>query len=159
MNPELTQLKDIHLPPAISHWPLAPGWIVLLIVMVSALAYLGYVWYQRRLSKASVKFALLALQKLKAAPEDVNIAAEISTLIRRTALHYFQREDIAGLTGTDWLTFLNNSINTNEFTTATGRLLIDAPYRNNQNSDLVPLFSLTQTWLLALAKYHRPVEK
>jgi hypothetical protein len=29
---------------------------------------------------------------------------------------------------------------------------MDAPYRKNDNSDLIPLFSLTRDWLAAIGK-------
>jgi hypothetical protein len=159
MNPALQQLKDIHLPHAISTWPTAPGWIILITIATMIIGYLIYRYFQRRRSLYTVKFAFLMLNKLKALtvsnPEKINIAAEVSTLIRRTALHYFHREDIAGLTGLAWLTFLNNSGNTNDFTDGTGELLISAPYRKENPEDLSSLFAITQLWLENIAKQKR----
>jgi len=156
MNSELQQLKDIHLPHAISLWPTAPGWIILFAILLGFISYLIYSWYQRNQRKKTVKFALAKLKKLRELsaknPDNINIAAEISTLIRRTTLYYFRREDIAGLSGRDWLYFLNRSGNTTQFTDETGLLLIDAPYRKNNTSDLTPLFALTQAWLVAISK-------
>lgn len=164
MNTELQQLKDIHLPPAINMWPIAPGWIILFALLLSAIIF----FFQRKLSawlafyflrnkkKKAVKFALKKLGQLKSLmaknPDDIHIAAEISTLIRRTALSYFHREEIAGLSGNEWLNFLNRSGNTDQFTQETGRLLIDAPYRKNITTDLAPLFVLTENWLITISK-------
>ena len=164
MNPELQQLKDIHLPHAINMLPLAPGWITLFAILSGLSSYLCYIWYQRHKRKKTVKFALAKLKQLKELnvtnPENINIAVEISTLIRRTALHYFRRDEIAGLSGNDWLAFLNHSGNTIQFNDETGRLLIDAPYRKNNTADLMPLFVLTQAWLVTIAKQNRlPAEK
>jgi hypothetical protein len=156
MNPELQQLKDIHLPHAINMWPIAPGWIILFIIFLGLTSYLLYSGYQRNQKKKTVKFALTKLNQYKELiatnPQDINIAAEISMLIRRTALHYFRREDIAGLSGDNWLDFLNRSGDTTQFTGAVGRILIDAPYRNNDTTDLTPLFTLTLTWLMTISK-------
>lgn len=153
MDNELQQLKDIHLPQAISWWPLAPGWFVLLAVLCGLLIYLFYLFYQKTKQKYVVKYALTKLKRLaKEDPSDRNLAAEISTLIRRTALHYFNRTEIAGLTGQAWLEFLNRSGNTQQFTTAAGYLLIDAPYRKNNPSDLAPLFAIAETWLVTISK-------
>jgi hypothetical protein len=156
MNQELQQLKDIHLPHAISTWPTAPGWVILIALLTMTIGYLIYRYYQRRRSLYTVKFALSVLDKLKSLsvsnPENINIAAQISTLIRRNALHYFRREDIAGLSGHAWLTFLNISGNTNDFTAETGQLLITAAYRKENPDDLSSLFDLAQRWLATIAK-------
>ncbi len=156
MNKELQQLKDIHLPPAINAWPLAPGWIALYVIGLVMVGYIFYVCYQRAKQKITVKFATAKLKHLRELlsdnPNQVNVAAEVSTLIRRTALHYYHREEIAGLTGSAWLDFLNRSGNTMQFTLETGRLLIDAPYQKNSATDLAPLFDLAQAWLTTISK-------
>jgi hypothetical protein len=160
MNPELQQLKDIHLPHAISMLPTSPGWLILLVLALGLICYLTYLAYQVRRRKKTVKYALTKLQILKDTSLDnsqnINIATEISILLRRTALYYFRRDDVAGLTGDNWLRFLNHSGNTNQFTDGAGRLLVDAPYRKDNVTDLTPLFALTQSWLSTIAK-HKPV--
>lgn len=159
MDKELQQLKDIHLPIPISMWPLAPGWIMLIILSTLILSYVFYRWYEAKQKKHTVKFALAQLKKLQGLtlhnPQNINIAAEISTLIRRTALHYFRREDIAGLSGEQWLNFLNRSGNTNRFNQEVANLITDAPYQKTTNKDLTPLFDITKTWLLNITKKKR----
>lgn len=164
MNTELQQLKDIHLPHPVSLWPAAPGWIMVFFMLIGCIGYLFSAWYQRHQKKKAIKFALSKLKKLKDLmsenSENINIAAELSTLIRRAALYYFRREEIAGLSGNDWLNFLNRSGNTTQFTQETGRLLIDAPYRKNNTNDLTPLFALIHAWLVRISKMNRlTVEK
>lgn len=156
MNPALQQLKDIHLPPAISQWPIAPGWIILYLLAIFALVYVCYYYYQRYRKKYTVKFALARLTKLQQLAvnntDNINIAAEISTLIRRTALHYFHREEIAGLAGNAWLDFLNRSGKTHKFTQEIGGLLTEVPYQKEVSTDLNPLFNITRTWLITIGK-------
>jgi hypothetical protein len=156
MNPVLQQLKDIHLPEAIPMWPTAEGWIGLYAIAAGLIIYGSYYLYQTRKRLSTVKYAGRRLNQLQALnlsnPDNINIATEISTLIRRTALYYFQRDAIAGLSGQTWLHFLNESGNTTEFTTETGQLLIDAPYRQHNNADLTSLFTLTQHWLTTIVK-------
>lgn len=156
MNPELQQLKDIHLPQAIKMWPIAPGWIGLFVVFIVTIFCVVYYGYKRKQKKYTVNYALAKLKKLqnltKENPEKINIATEISILLRRTALYYFPREDIAGLSGKHWLEFLNRSGHTTNFTRETGRLLTDAPYQKEFANDLSPLFNLAQAWLITIAK-------
>lgn len=158
-NPALQQLKDIHLPQAIQMWPTAPGWLVIYCCIAILLGYGIYFLYQRKKQRYSIHYALHQLNELQALvennPENINIAAEISTLIRRVALYYFERETIAGLSGENWLRFLNDSSHTTEFTTAAGQLLIDAPYRKSNDVELAPLFVLTENWLATIAKLKR----
>jgi hypothetical protein len=158
-NPALQQLKDIHLPRAIHLWPVAPGWIILYMIAAVVLGYWIYFWYQSRRRGNTIKYALRQLHLMQALmqhnPDNINLAAELSTLIRRTALYYFERDAIAGLSGEGWLQFLNTSGCTTEFTTPAGQLLIDAPYRKNNHADLAPLFELTQNWLTAISKTNR----
>lgn len=156
MNADLQQLKDIHLPPPINTWPIAPGWIGLLVLVFALLSYLLYLWHKANKRKYTVKFALAKLEKLQHSmtenPKNINIAAEISILLRRTALHYFRREEIAGLSGKHWLHFLNRSGDTTKFTEETGTLLTDAPYRKDSTPDLTPLFTLARAWLINISK-------
>lgn len=161
MNPTLQQLKDIHLPHAICMWPIAPGWIILYFAALGLLIYLLYYYYRKRKQRYIVNYALRQLNQLKELkqnnnnPQNINIAAELSTLIRRTALYYFNRNVIAGLSGQNWLQFLNESGRTTQFTADAGQLLIEAPYRKNQDADLTTLFTLTENWLLAIACVNR----
>ena len=50
----LQQLHDIHLPAALGRWPLAPGWLVLL-GMLLLLLILGVVWGWRWFRRGKVK--------------------------------------------------------------------------------------------------------
>ena len=70
--------------------------------------------------------------------------AETNVLLRRFALAYYPDQNIASLTGSDWLNFLDQSGKTQDFSRGAGRILIDAPYRagqlENYNSDeFIPL--------------------
>ena len=155
MNPALQQLKDIHLPQGISMWPTAPGWIVLYLILFACVLLFIYYRYQQKKRSYTADYALRQLIQLKKLmlhnPNHIHIAAEISTLIRRTALHYFNRKTIAGLSGQNWLQFLNNSGRTTGFNSDVGQVLINAPYSKHDNSDLTPLFLLTEKWLTEIA--------
>jgi hypothetical protein len=157
MNPNLQQLKDIHLPHAFNKlWPLAPGWIILCILVLMSFCGFLYVYYRKRRKKQIVRFILKKLYALEQLSlentKGVNIAAEVASLLRRTALHYFPREQIAGISGKAWLDFLNQSGQTTKFTQDVGLLLVDIPYRKNYTSDLSPLFALAKVWVLSVSK-------
>lgn len=155
MNPALQQLKDLHLPPDISAWPLTIGWILLSIACLLILIYANYIWYKHRKKNAAIKFALKKLKNLEKLAlqhsHHINIAEEISILLRRTALHCFPRSSIAGLTGKAWLKFLTRNLH-DPLNANLEYLLIAAPYQKTVCADLKPLFTFAHTWLMTLTK-------
>lgn len=155
MDIELQHLKDIHLPQPIHMLPTAPGWIIVYLIIFLLFSWTLYFLYKLMRNRHTVKFALTKLNKLQQQMQEnpnINVAAEISTLLRRTALYYFPREDIAGLSGKQWLEFLNRSGKTMNFTQNDGCLLTDAPYQKNNITDSTTLFVLTREWLKVISK-------
>ncbi len=53
----------------------------------------------------------------------------MSELLRRTMLAYAPRHDIAGLTGDEWLAWLDADFDEPRFRTEAGRKLLELPYR------------------------------
>jgi hypothetical protein len=74
-------------------------------------------------------------------------AAEISMLLRRIALFRFPRDRVAGLSGKDWLTFLDQTGGAGQFTHGPGQILAMAPYRRHTEIDREGLFNATQHWI------------
>jgi hypothetical protein len=149
MPPTQLPLKDLHLPEAISWFPPAIGWwlIVLLLPLVIALCY----WlYQRLTRKTALKTAKQQLMLIKTSPLDnQQKLVELSALLRRVAISIAPRSETAGLTGTAWLAFLDSSMQGTPFTSGAGRCLADAPYRPSVPSEqeISQLISLCENWL------------
>lgn len=145
MNPELP-LRDIHLPVPVGWWPPAPGWYVL-PVAVLMLAILSW-WIWRRLTRVTVRKATLrqleVLTKSSLSPAEQ--LREAATLLRRASLSAYPREDVAGLTGEDWLRFLDRQMQDRHFSEGAGRLLLDAPYRPHVDADLGEFLALCREW-------------
>jgi hypothetical protein len=135
---ESLQLQDIHLPESASIWPLALGWWILLVMIIlmatwlilKALKRAKQKKYQRKILG---KFKSLE-QKLKNDPSNATVA-EINTLLRQLAITYYSRAEIASLTGGDWLHFLDESGDTQDFSRGAGRILIEAPYQLDRQLD------------------------
>jgi len=138
MDPEQIPLRDLHLPDAISWWPLAPGWWVVIAVTLLAIGYLLRLWMRTRARGAARRYALRQLEALVQAYEQhkdlVAFAAEASALLRRTMLAYAPRQDVAGLTGDAWLQWLDRDLAQPMFVDGPGRQLLDLPYRNAQSA-------------------------
>ena len=148
--PELP-LRDIHIPDAISWWPLAVGWWALAILIPLCL-YLLFRLYRRLTRKTALKSAKKQLQQLnqnqQLSKQEKLVA--LSSLMRRIAISLYPRSEVASLTGEDWLNFLDQSIPVRSFNSDIGWLLTNALYNPADNSHyLSPLFNLCETWLNA----------
>jgi len=147
-------LKDIHLPDAISWWPPAIGWWLLVLLIPTLIAF-SYWLYKRLTRKTAIKTAkkTLAAIKLNTELDNTQKLRELSILLRRVAVSLAPRTEVASLTGHSWLAFLDQSLSGAPFSQG-GQVLITAPYRNTAPSDqeITILFSLSEEWLKAQTK-------
>lgn len=105
----LDALRDIHLPEAISFWPLAPGWWVLAAIAVGlAVGLAGWLRHRRRASWQEAAAAELdAIEaSFAAGGNPTELAAALSALLRRAALARFRGESVAPLHGEAWVALL-----------------------------------------------------
>lgn len=154
MDPEQIPLRDLHLPDAISWWPWAPGWWVVIALALIGLGFLLRAGLRSRARGAARRYALHQLSEIEQQYDQhrnlVAFGASLSELLRRTMLAYTPRENVAGLTGEDWLRWLDRDLAQPVFVEGPGRQLLDLPYRN-PDSDL----SLTDKQKLLAAVRHR----
>lgn len=133
MDPEQIPLRDLHLPEVVSWWPLAPGWWVLIALAAVALIYLLRLYLRTRARGAARRHAMRQLDVLTTEFEQhhdaVAFSSGLSELLRRTMLAYAPRPEIAGLTGDAWLEWLDRGLDNPRFQSATGRKLLEMPYR------------------------------
>jgi len=127
----LARLRDIHLPAPISWWPIAPGWYGLMVLVISLLlaGFLGWRFYRRGGAKREGLRLLLIYEKQAQQGEpSAVICAQVTELLRRVALAYFPRQDIAGLHGDAWIRFLNQTGKRIDFMPVRS-LLLERPYQ------------------------------
>ncbi|ARM34226.1 DUF4381 domain-containing protein [Legionella longbeachae] len=146
----LAQLKDIHLPTPIGWWPLAPGWYVVIALMVLIFIFVFYwIYKNHRNAKAKNCALILLMNYQKEYEKEHNVAltsARISELLRRVALVYYPRGEVASLHGENWLRFLNATGKGIDFNLVKD-MLLDAPFKTGQTMDLSPLFKTAQLWI------------
>lgn len=149
---ESLPLRDVHIPDAISWWPLAIGWWITLL-LIPILLWTSVLIYKRLTRKTAVKTAkkLLAALKQDASKTEAQKLVEISVLIRRVAISVAPRDECASLTGQAWLAYLDKSLKDNTFTQGVGQCLADISYRKNKNENInvSELISLVESWLKA----------
>lgn len=105
INASLDQMHDIIIPPAVSYWPLAPGWYALGLLVLTYGIYLGLkVWstYQKNLYRRE---ALEVLSTLNEEDASKNISTLLG-LMKRVGLQHFGREKVAALSEDAWWNFM-----------------------------------------------------
>lgn len=143
----LQHLRDIHLPPPVSCWPLAPGWFALITLIIMLIGIATWLYYRQRRRFQWQRIALKELQSLEIAWQQQTSIIELATLLKRVALARFKREDVAGLTGEAWLQFLDRTGKTKAFTEGVGRLLLTAPYQAKTPTETIELLQLVKRWI------------
>jgi hypothetical protein len=122
--PAPTSLENLHpvVPPdPVPLWPPAPGWYVVIAVVLVASVVTGWRAWLRRRDDSYRREALAELQRCetKALPD----------LLRRAALSAWPRNRIAALTGQAWHRFLDQSMGATRFEAGAGALLDTVAYR------------------------------
>lgn len=153
-------LRDIHLPdsdallPGIAlWWPPAPGWWLLLALLVIA----GLIAWHRRRSKGQRSQRQLALRELERIENrfgqqqdnEQQVLANLSVLLRRIAVNRYPREHVASLTGKRWLQFLDSVTGMDDFSKGAGCALAEAPYNPALAADIPELLNVCRRWLEA----------
>jgi len=137
VDPQEIPLRGLHLPEAVGWWPLAPGWWLLIAAAVIAAGLLLRAWLRHRVHAAARRKALRQLEESRSAyayhGNPVTLGAEVSELLRRTMLAYAPRAEVAGLTGDEWLDWLDRDLEEPRFRQGAGRSLLDLPYRNPES--------------------------
>ena len=137
MNPTAAatlDLRDIHAAAAPPVWPPAPGWWLLAVLLI-ALLVIGSLWLLRR-------------YKVYRLNRQVMHELELSILLRRIALRRYAREQVASLTGSAWLRFLDATGGNGEFEHGVGQVLEVGPYcPHPQELPAEELLALARRWV------------
>jgi len=145
-------LKPMQQPDAISGWPLAPGWWLLLALSLLVAFALWRYWKKR--SADPRRFALQALKQIEIqhaqASDDRAALMACNALLKRSALSLFPRQDVAALAGERWLAFLLAQSRGCEPQQLA--LLVDGPYRATIELEGSALFAACRQWIKTAGK-------
>jgi len=148
-NP-LATLKDIHLPEPPGLWPLAPGWYIALFIVLLCLGLIIQALKKRYRFNQPKKEALRLLHQAQenfAQDNNSQVAcATVGEILKRVALSYYPRMDVAGLHGKEWIAFLNKTGKKIDFN-AEASLLLEVPFQPPQTLDITPLFQKAEKWI------------
>ncbi|WP_116134971.1 DUF4381 domain-containing protein [Tropicimonas sp. IMCC34043] len=145
----LDQLRDIHLPPAVSWWPLAPGWWVLAgLIVAMAVGLVLVVRHRRRTTRHRALGELKALRRNEALAV-VPLAERIDVLLKRVVLQRDDARQLVAAHGAPWIARLTEAPGAMPVDIA--RFIATAPYvdagRIGPAPDRVALITAAEGWI------------
>lgn len=148
-------LHDIIVPGASPWWPPAPGWYVLvgllLIGTILMAARAVQSWRSNRYRTAALK-ELSELRQNSGIASKPGTVAALNQILKRAALVAWPREQVSALSGTDWIDFLNGSAAGIRFTSEQTEALRNVAYsrrisENLTSDQLNQLFETAERWI------------
>jgi hypothetical protein len=142
-------LKELALPEPVSWWPQTVGWYVLSVMFLCLLAWFGW----RRLQSYKRNFYRReGMTKLDSFASNPAAIVDLPLLLRLSALHAAPRVDVAGLRGSDWIAWLNESTGRKLFEENDARLLDElvfaSPDKHSMDSKLTEhLVEASKIWM------------
>lgn len=155
MNPtdfSTLPLRDIHLPGEVAWWPLAYGWWIVIGLLIAAAAFAAIVYRRRYRERAAIRGLKRVAAALANGSAPVICIQKISMILRRFVMSIADSRSVAGLTGEDWLRFLDGRWPRDEFSAGIGRVLIYGPYAPPDRvsaGDVSALNDLCLDWIRA----------
>lgn len=149
----LANLRDIHLPDAVNFWPPAWGWWAVTFALLMILVALLLMLYLRWKKHAPIRAALAELKQMEMDYQQQNNAAatinQIGQLLKRVSLTRHSRHSVAGLTGSEWLSYLDKTGQTNLFTQGEGKVLAQDRFnpKTSASSNVAELISISRRWV------------
>jgi hypothetical protein len=123
----LDRLRDIAEPAAVSWWPLAPGWWVILAFVAIAIVFFTARIFLQWKANAYRRAALRELETL-------TTVTEIHQLLKRTAIAAFPRDQVASLSGQAWCDWLGRTANI-DLSPSFAQMMAVGVYRDARPSD------------------------
>ncbi|MFT5706639.1 MAG: hypothetical protein ACI9ES_000926 [Oceanospirillaceae bacterium] len=110
----LANLQEIHLPDAVSLWPSAPGWWVLLLSIVIAIYVLQKLLInlirKNSYRRLAVKHLMLIEKNYQSHKKDQQLLTEINQLLKSVAIRHFPQWQCASFSEKKWQAFLTATL-------------------------------------------------
>ena len=147
----LSALRDIHLPEPGGFWPPAPGWWILLALVIGLSTWGALAIIKKRRRNHWLKTALAELTNLAGADQhDQRWFNELNQLLKRAARVKFPQQRPESLSGEAWVHFLaETSPGQPTDDKAVFRSLVESCWRPAPTSDPQQTVSAARRWLEA----------
>jgi hypothetical protein len=147
-------IDEIIVPDAVPWWPSAPAWKVLGVIMVLLLMAQALRWTKHWWRNRYRREALRQLEQIqrKAGTQLQDVVEVLPYYIKVTALQAYPREDVASLSGSDWLSFLDASYSGPAFSAGTGKKLLSVSYLPREqwqmdDTESQKLIEMSRKWI------------
>lgn len=142
----LDNLHDIMVPEPVGIFPLASGWIVLILLFLSLLFHFGWQKYLAYKKEQYRREALEELSLMKEPSSEHTFA--LLSLAKRTGMTAYGRERVAGLSNEAWWDFMQTESQT-EIPDAMRALLMQFLYSDRELDDQSyhALFTVVESWI------------
>ena len=132
-NYTIAGIIEVLPPDAISWIPSAPGWRFLALALILFTGWRAWLrwrhWQRNRYRAAALKQMQLLVAEHGEGPA---LLQPLAILLKATALQAYPREEVAQLSGEQWLNWLNQQTAAAKFSAASGNLLGRALYSGKQ---------------------------
>lgn len=152
-NTLLDQLKDIHPPAEISWWPPAPGWWVLAILVLGALAFSIYRLGKWRKQTAWRRAALNHLDTLRlneSRLDNARMIVEVNSLLKRCLASRFAADNFLSQTGSEWSETLNAHAQSKTLNASDISTLCEDAYQRTPQALPSDTFKRIERWIKGL---------
>ncbi|MEZ8369290.1 DUF4381 domain-containing protein [Vibrio splendidus] len=99
------ELSPAITPSAPSWWPLAWGWWAVIVTAIALIALVFFIVKRGQKNQYAKNEALACFRDSQ--PSNTLSPSAAQDIVRQAALSYFPRDKVAGLSGDDWLAFLD----------------------------------------------------
>ena len=144
------QLRDVHLPEAISWWPLAYGWWISIVLALFGISALVYYLLRKRKQNAYRHSAIKELNTAYTLWQQQNdVAAYLQSanaILKRAVLHFTKQQGIASQSGQAWLNTLASSA-TSELSAELKNAFGSQIYRVDADADIKLVHNEISHWL------------
>jgi len=142
----LDNLHDIIVPEPVGLFPLAPGWILLILLLLTLLFHFGWQRYLVYRKEQYRREALDELQALKEPGREHTLA--LLSLAKRTGISAYGRERVAILSDDDWWNFMQSESRAN-VPDALKEALVPFLYNDKdlESRSYQTLFAVVETWI------------
>ncbi|MEZ9864448.1 hypothetical protein BCU83_14735 [Vibrio breoganii] len=147
MNSMMSGLAEPSLPEGISWIPNAPGWYLVIGIIVCFALYRTYLAYRQYQANAYRRMALQELEKLQKSSDGLE---RLPQLLRKTALDAYPRKQVSPLLGEQWEQWLDKQCQGSQFSSQFNGLLASLSYSPNASIDQqqsLGLYTQTAHWI------------
>lgn len=152
----LSELADIRVPGEVSWWPLAPGWWVLLALLVALALYGAYRLQKKLVLQQRLGGAIRELTKARtnlAAAGENDMAQrlvyvnDVNAVLRRVAMLHVGHDQVAGLSGQPWVDFLRQHDKAGLLSTELAAVLAQGRFAPRCDVDADALERMAHAWI------------